>query len=46
MIACDPVYNIGYDYDSGLGKNGKYGGTANDKKTEMEYQNFLKVYEI
>ena len=43
MIACDPVYNIGYDYDSGLGKNGKYGGTANDKKTETEYRNFLKA---
>lgn len=39
----DPVYNINYDYDSGLGKGKKYGGTANDKKTDAEYRNFLKA---
>lgn len=39
----DPVYNINYDYDSGLGKNQKYGGSANDKKTDAEYREFLKA---
>jgi len=39
----DPVYNINYDYDSGLGKSQKYGGSANDKKTDAEYREFLKA---
>lgn len=39
----DPVYNINYNYDSGLGKNQKYGGSANDKKTDVEYREFLKA---
>lgn len=39
----DPVYNIGLSYDSGIGGKQKYGGTANDKKTDAEYRKFLKA---
>ncbi|MFA6193630.1 MAG: DNA methyltransferase [Parcubacteria group bacterium] len=42
IIYCDPVYNIGLSYDSGIGGKQKYGGTANDNKTDTEYGKFLK----
>lgn len=46
MIYSDPVYNINYKYDSGLGgkKSSKdYGGeNVNDTRSFGEYQKFLK----
>jgi len=39
----DPVFNISYDYSSGLGKSGKYGGSAKDNRTDAEYREFLKA---
>ncbi len=42
MIYADPPFNIGLDYNKGMGTNGKYGGTTNDKKSEPEYKQFLK----
>lgn len=42
MIFSDPVYNIGLSYDLGLGGKQSYGGKTNDKKTDLEYKQFLK----
>lgn len=42
MIYCDPIYNIGFDYDKGLGIKPKYGGKTDDNKSDAEYKNFLK----
>jgi len=52
MIYCDPPYNIGLDYSSGIGGQRKYvndrypdlkykGVKTNDKKTIEEYSSFL-----
>jgi len=42
MLYCDSPYNINLSYNSGIGTNGKYGGTkTNDSKTDEEYRNFL-----
>jgi len=42
MIYSDPVYNIGLDYDGGIGGKQHYGGEVNDKRTLEEYRKFLK----
>jgi DNA modification methylase len=42
MIFSDPVYNLGVDYDKGLGGGASYGGTVDDHKTDEEYKEFLK----
>lgn len=42
MLYCDPPYNIGLDYNNGIGGNGKYGGKTNDRKSEETYKVFLK----
>jgi DNA modification methylase len=42
VLNYDPIYNIGLDYDNGIGTNGKYGGKTNDKKNDSEYKEFLK----
>ena len=42
MIYNDPIYNIGIDYNRGIGGKANYGGTVNDKKTDEEYKEFLK----
>lgn len=42
MIYSDPVYNIGVDYDKGIGGKKAYGGAVNDKRTDEEYRHFLK----
>lgn len=42
MIYADPPFNIGLDYNKGIGTAGKYGGTTNDKKSDLEYKQFLK----
>lgn len=45
MIYSDPPYNIGLDYNSGIGTKNKYQGTTemelNDKKTKKDYKSFL-----
>lgn len=42
MIYSDPVYNIGVDYDKGIGGKKSYGGEVNDKRSPNEYRTFLK----
>lgn len=42
MIYCDPVYNIGLSYKSGIGGTKQYGGSEKDKKTKDEYEDFLR----
>lgn len=42
MVYSDPVYNISYNYKSGLGKSKNYGGEVNDKRTDAEYRELLK----
>jgi DNA modification methylase len=42
MIYSDPVYNIGVDYNGGIGGKQSYGGTVNDHRTDEEYKLFLK----
>lgn len=41
MFYSDPPYNIGLDYNKGVGLKAGYGGTTNDNKSEAEYRNFL-----
>lgn len=43
MIYSDPVYNIGVDYNKGIGGKKSYGGTVNDKRTDTEYKAFLRT---
>lgn len=43
MVNDDPPYNIGLNYDKGVGNNAKYGGTTNDNKSEAEYRTFAKT---
>lgn len=45
MIYSDYPYNIGLDYNAGIGgKKNKYGsGIINDNKTPKEYQDFVKT---
>ncbi|MBN1262837.1 MAG: DNA modification methylase [Candidatus Pacebacteria bacterium] len=43
MLNYDPIYNIGLDYNKGVGTQGKYGGKVNDKKSDSEYREFLKT---
>jgi len=42
LIYCDPVYNINLNYDKGIGGKAHYGGKTNDRKTDIEYKEFLK----
>jgi len=42
MINTDIPYNIGLNYNSGIGGKKNYGGTINDKKTDEEYRQFVK----
>ncbi len=42
MVYCDPIYNIGLDYNKGVGGKAQYGGKTNDSKSEIEYKGFLK----
>lgn len=44
MVYCDPPYNIGLNYNKGVGTQGKYGGNyKNDKKKIDEYSAFLEA---
>lgn len=44
MIYTDPVYGIGFDYDSGLSTKNKYGGSKKTDKWKnlTQYQEFLE----
>lgn len=42
MIYSDPVYNIGVDYNGGIGGKQNYGGNVNDRRTDDEYKEFLR----
>ena len=42
LINTDIPYNIGLDYNSGIGGKKAYGGKANDNKTDVEYSDFVK----
>lgn len=42
MIYCDPPYNISLSYNDGIATKGKYGGATDDKKSDREYEEFLK----
>lgn len=42
MIYSDPPYNIGVDYNVGIGGKQQYGGHVNDHRTDEEYKVFLK----
>lgn len=39
----DPIYNIDFDYKSGFGNKGKYGGSTKDKRSDKDYAQFLKT---
>lgn len=42
VIYTDPPFNIGLDYNKGLGGRQNYGGTTDDKKSDADYREFLK----
>lgn len=42
MVYCDPVYNIGLSYSSGIGGTKNYGGSAKDNRTDDEYEYFVE----
>jgi DNA modification methylase len=42
MIYSDPIYNIGLDYDKGVGNKANYGGTVSDNKSSTEYVEFIR----
>ncbi|MCX6736426.1 MAG: DNA modification methylase [Candidatus Parcubacteria bacterium] len=42
MAYSDPPYNISLDYNKGLGGKANYGGDVDDKKTDVEYREFLR----
>lgn len=42
LVFPDPIYNLNYDYDKGMGKKSRYGGTVNDSKTYAEYKEFIR----
>jgi len=41
MFYSDPPYNIGLDYNKGVGLKAGYGGKTDDNKSEVEYKAFL-----
>jgi DNA modification methylase len=43
MIMSDPIYNISIDYNKGIGGKQAYGGTVDDSKSDVEYNQFLKL---
>jgi len=42
MVYCDPIYNINLSYDKGIGGKANYGGKTDDKKSDVDYREFLK----
>lgn len=41
MFYSDPPYNIGLDYNKGVGLKAGYGGKTDDNKSEADYRTFL-----
>lgn len=41
-INCDPPFNIGLNYASGIGGTATYGGRERDKRSDEEYKQLLK----
>lgn len=41
MFYTDPPFNIGLDYDRGVGMKAGYGGKTNDRKSDKDYAEFL-----
>jgi DNA modification methylase len=41
MIYSDPPYNIGLNYNKGIGGKKNYGGNVQDNKSDKEYKEFL-----
>jgi DNA modification methylase len=42
MIYSDPPYNIGLDYDKGVGNKANYGGSVDDNKSVDAYKLFIR----
>ena len=42
MIYSDPVYNINLNYNKGIGGKQDYGGNVMDKRTDLEYKEFIR----
>jgi DNA modification methylase len=42
LVYCDSPFNIGLDYDKGIGGKQNYGGDVDDKKPDPEYREFLR----
>ena len=42
LVNIDFPYNIGLNYDAGLGGKQSYGGHVNDKKSDADYRAFVK----
>ncbi len=43
MVNDDMPYNIGLSYDRGVGNKSRYGGKTNDRKTDANYEAFVKT---
>lgn len=41
FIYLDPPFNIGLNYNKGIGEKANYGGKTNDNKSKEDYQKFL-----
>ncbi len=39
----DPIYNLGIDYNAGIGGKASYGGTVNDSQPDIAYKDFLRT---
>lgn len=42
-INCDPPFNIGLSYATGVGGGGTYGGSEKDKRSDEDYKQLLKL---
>ena len=44
IVYSDPPFNIGLNYNKGIGNKRNYGGKTNDKKSYDEYAEFIKSF--
>ena len=42
MIYSDPIYNINFNYQGGLGGKSNYGGKVNDTRSDKDYEDLLR----
>ena len=42
VIYSDPPFNIGLDYNKGVGNKSNYGGNVDDNKSAEEYKEFIR----